>query len=209
MNSDTLAAIRQTKLLVGVCGAIAAMGTPHALIWARTRLGLTQVRVVMTPMAQRMVTKPSLEAAVDGPVATSWDDMGGGAGPHVQLAGWADAILIQPATANFLAKLAHGIADDPLSSITLAADCPIVVAPSMNPSMWSNRAVQRNVEQVRADGIEVIAPGAGLSLASGEVEGGSIEDVRRPILVALSRAVGGLVDVSAALEAEPEAEAEA
>jgi phosphopantothenoylcysteine decarboxylase/phosphopantothenate--cysteine ligase len=164
------------------------MGTPHALLWARSQLGLLHVRVVMTPMAQRLVARSSLEAAIDGEVIAGWDDVSGGAAPHVRLAMWPDVILVLPATANFLGKLAHGLADDVLSSVVLAADCPVVIAPTMNPRMWSKPAVQRNIDQLRTDGYEILAPGKGLSLDSGEEEAGSVEDVRRPMILALSRA---------------------
>ena len=184
----------QTKLLVGVSGSIAALGTPHALLWARESLGLTQVRVVLTPMALRLVARPSFQAAVDDPVIAAWDDLGGGAAPHVRLANWPDVILIMPATANILAKLAQGACDSLLTSILLATEKPIVLAPAMNPVMWLKPAVQRNVEQLRADGHEVIEPDKGLSLTSGAREGGSISDPRRPIITALTKVHGNFID---------------
>lgn len=189
MNDDLAAAARDTKLLVGVCGAVAALGTPHALLWARSRLGLTNVRVLMTSMAQRLVARASLEAASDRMVITGWDDLEPEAAPHVRLASWPDVILILPATANFIAKAAHGHAEDLLTTVVLAASCPVVLAPSMNPSMWSKPAVQRNVDQLRADGYTLIPPGKGLSLAADGAEHGSIEDVRQPILAALSQVI--------------------
>lgn len=188
MSSEALAHVRSTRLLLGVCGSVSAMGTPHAVLWARSQLGLEQVRVVMTPMAQRLVARSSLEAAIDGKVITGWDDVGEGAAPHVRLAMWPHVILVLPATANFLGKLAHGLADDVLTSVVLAADCPVVIAPTMNPRMWSKPSVQRNIDQLRADGYEVLASGKGVSLESGEEEMGSVEDVRRPMLAALARA---------------------
>ncbi|TFI52256.1 phosphopantothenoylcysteine decarboxylase [Mastigocladus laminosus UU774] len=194
MKEDPIALIRKTKLLVGVCGGVAALGTPHALLWARSALGLEKVQVLLTPMASRMVNTKSFEVTMGLSPIVEWEDLAPGAAPHIRLAHWPDTILVLPATANLLGKLAHGIADSLLTTTLLAASCPITLAPAMNPAMWRKPVVQRNVEQLRADGYEIIPPGEGKSLTSGDTQFGSIEDVRRPFIIALSRAIRELTE---------------
>src|SRR5258705_12613436 len=80
---------------------------------------------------------------------------------HIDLSRGADAIVIAPASADFLAKLAHGVADDLLSTLCLARECPLLVAPAMNVQMWLNKATQRNVAQLRADGVKSLGPDSG------------------------------------------------
>jgi phosphopantothenoylcysteine decarboxylase/phosphopantothenate--cysteine ligase len=161
------------RLVIGMTGGIAAYKVCELL--RRLQDEGATVRVAMTRAAQEFVTPTTMQALSGQPVAT---DQWGAAGaqvanamPHIDLSRDADAILIAPCTANFIAKLAHGLADDLLSTLALARrtspPCPLLVAPAMNVEMWNNPATQRNVAALRADGIEVLGPASG-SQACGE-----------------------------------------
>ncbi len=161
------------RLVIGMTGGIAAYKVCE-LVRRLQEEGAT-VRVVMTRSAQEFVTATTMQALSGQPVATDqWGAEGArvaNAMPHIELSRDADAILIAPCTANFIAKLANGLADDLLSTLALARraspPCPLLVAPAMNVEMWNNPATQRNVATIRADGIEVLGPGSG-SQACGE-----------------------------------------
>jgi phosphopantothenoylcysteine decarboxylase/phosphopantothenate--cysteine ligase len=161
------------RLVIGMTGGIAAYKVCE-LVRRLQDEGAT-VRVAMTRSAQEFVTPTTMQALSGQPVAT---DQWGAAGarvdnamPHIDLSRDADAILVAPCTANFIAKLAHGLADDLLSTLALARrlspPCPLLVAPAMNVEMWNNPATQRNVATIRGDGIEVLGPASG-SQACGE-----------------------------------------
>ncbi len=173
------------RLLVGVCGAVSAMGTPHVLYWLRSRLGVRDMRVVMTGMAKRFLTPESVRHVLECDVVTDWDDLNPGPG-HVTLAGWADVVVVMPTTANKLGKLASGIADDVLTATVTSVECPVILVPAMSAAMWNKPAVQRNVRQLADDGYTVVHPRLGVSLATGEHEVGSLGDFRRPLLTALA-----------------------
>jgi phosphopantothenoylcysteine synthetase/decarboxylase len=133
------------NVLLGVCGGIAAYKACELV--RRLREGGHEVQVVMTEAATRFVTPLTFETLSARPVATS---LWGGADPsieHIRLARWPDVIAIAPATANTIARLAHGMADDLLSTVVLAslASVPVVLAPAMNTAMWDNPLVQRNL----------------------------------------------------------------
>jgi phosphopantothenoylcysteine decarboxylase/phosphopantothenate--cysteine ligase len=114
----------------------------------------------------------TLQALSGNPVLSGlWDSGAANAMGHIELSRHADAIVVAPASADFIAKLAHGHADDLLSTLCLARDCPLLVAPAMNRQMWSNAATQRNVAQLRADGVEILGPGSG-DQACGEIGDG-------------------------------------
>jgi phosphopantothenoylcysteine decarboxylase / phosphopantothenate---cysteine ligase len=147
-------------ILLGVTGGIAAYKTP-ALVRQLTSQG-ADVQVVMTHGAAQFVTATTLQAVSGRPVRSDlWDSAAEAAMGHIELARWADCILIAPATAHTLARLAHGMADDLLTAMTLAATCPIVVAPAMNHMMWKHPATQRNVDRLRADGVRIVGPDDG------------------------------------------------
>src|SRR5471032_1419405 len=123
----------------------------------------------MTEAATRFVSPMTFQALTGKPVITDlWDASFPNHMAHTELSRGADAILIAPASADFLAKLAHGLADYLLSTACLARNCPLLVAPAMNREMWDNAATQRNVATLRADGIAVLGPAAG-DQAGGEV----------------------------------------
>lgn len=147
-------------LLLGLTGGIAAYKSAE-LVRLLVKRGV-EVQVVMTEAAQRFITPATLQALSHKRVLTDlWHDDATGAMPHIALSRQADAILIAPASADFIARLAHGLADDLLATLCLARDCPLLIAPAMNRQMWENPATQRNVEQLRADGITLLGPDSG------------------------------------------------
>jgi phosphopantothenoylcysteine decarboxylase/phosphopantothenate--cysteine ligase len=169
-----------SRVLVGVTGASAAVVLPSALMWMRSVLRIEALRVVMTAQAEAMVSVASLKMASGAPALVGWEAADREPSlrvPHVDLARWAELILVMPATANVLGKVANGIADDLLTTCVLAAACPVVLVPSMNETMWRNAAVQRNVRQLRADGHHVIEPVAGYELSSNGTGMGSMPNI--------------------------------
>lgn len=162
------------RIVLGVTGGVAAY---KACELARL-LGKAgaSVDVVMTAAGTRFVAPLTFQALTGRPVFTSlWDAPQENGMAHIDLTRDADAVIVAPATADFIAKLAHGFADDLLSSLCLARDCPLLVAPAMNRQMWESPATQRNVAQLRADGVSILGPAAG-EQACGEVgEGRMLE----------------------------------
>jgi phosphopantothenoylcysteine decarboxylase/phosphopantothenate--cysteine ligase len=140
----------------------------------------------MTEAATHFITPATMQALTGHPVLIDqWQDDKGMA--HIQSSRIADAIVIAPATADFIAKLAHGLADDLLSTICLARNCSLIVAPAMNKQMWSNAATQRNVQQLIADGVTVLGPVSGMQACGEEGMGRMLEaeELARDILVLL------------------------
>ena len=162
------------RLLVGVTGGIAAYKSAE-LIRELTKAGYS-VQVVMTRAAQQFITPLTMQALSGNAVWTDqWDDrpVNGKANamPHIELSRNADLILVAPATADFLAKVAHGIADDLLTTLCVARDrdsCRLLVAPAMNREMWDNPATQRNIATLISDGVLILGPEGG-DQACGEV----------------------------------------
>src|SRR3954465_3052402 len=155
------------RLLLGVTGGVAAykVGGRAGLLQRKN----VEVEVAMTEAATKFVGPATFQALTGRPVMTDlWDASVPNAMAHIELSREAEAILVAPASADFLAKLAHGLADDLLSTTCLARNCPLLVAPAMNREMWDNPATQRNVATLRADGITVLGPAAG-DQACGEV----------------------------------------
>ncbi len=168
-----------SRILLGVSGGIAAYKSLE-LIRLATAAGHA-VRVVQTPTGQRFVGAASFEALTGAPVLSSEfeRDPARGAFPgqeppaheplsHLALVANADLYLIAPASANTLAKLAHGLADNLLSSCALAATCPVVVAPAMNNHMYQHEATQANLQILRERGVEIVEPGVGRLASAGE-----------------------------------------
>jgi phosphopantothenoylcysteine decarboxylase len=148
------------ELLIGVTGGIAAYKTA-ALVSKLVQEG-AGVTVVLTDAAREFVGAPTFEALTGRPVPRGmFGEPEFPLGAHIELARRADVMCIAPATANFLAKAATGMADDLLSTLYLAFDGPIIVAPAMNTQMWAKAAVQRNVAQLRADGVTIVDPDEG------------------------------------------------
>jgi phosphopantothenoylcysteine decarboxylase/phosphopantothenate--cysteine ligase len=148
------------EIIVGVSGGIAAYKAA-----ALTSLLVQQgagVTAVLTRNALKFVGEATFAALTGRPVATrSFDPSSHPLGAHIELAARADCVVVAPASADFLAKAAHGSADDLLTTLLLCAECPVVLAPAMNAAMWAKPAVQRNVAQVAADGARIVPPGSG------------------------------------------------
>ena len=143
---------RKRRVLLGVTGGIAAYKVAE-LARALIRNNV-EVQVAMTEAGTKFVTPATFQALTGKPVVTDlWDASFPNAMAHIELSRGADAIVIAPASADFIAKLAHGLADDLLSTACLARNCPLLVAPAMNREMWDNPATQRNVNLLRADGV--------------------------------------------------------
>ena len=148
------------RILLGVTGGIAAYKS--AEIVRRLKERGAEVQVVMTGAARQFVTPLTFQALSGRPVRTDlWDEAAEAAMGHIELARWADHILVAPASADFLARLAHGLASDLLTTLCLATDVPITVAPAMNRLMWANAATRANMALLAARGIEVIGPAEG------------------------------------------------
>jgi phosphopantothenoylcysteine decarboxylase / phosphopantothenate---cysteine ligase len=155
------------KIVLGITGGIAAYKAAE-LVRLLIKSNI-DVQVVMTQSACEFITPVTMQALSGKPVFLNmWDQSIPNGMPHIELSRDADAILIAPATANFMAKLVHGSADDLLSTLCLARDCPLLVAPAMNKQMWENPATQRNVAKLIEDGIDILGPEAG-DQACGEV----------------------------------------
>lgn len=152
--------MQDREILVGVSGGIAAYKTA-ALVSQLVQAG-AGVTVVTTPAAEKFIGVATFAALTGRPVATScFGDPLHPLGAHITLAQRADLLCIAPATANVLAKLAHGLADDLLSTLYLSFTGPAILAPAMNCEMWEKPAVQRNVKQLIADGVEFVGPEEG------------------------------------------------
>ena len=171
------------RVLLAVCGGIAAYKACEVLR-ALQKAGC-EVRVTMTEDATRFVGPVTFEALSGAPVATSLYDYPGSAIPHISLAEWADVAVVVPATANVLAKMACGIADDCLTTTLLACACPVLVAPGMNVHMWQNPATQANVSTLRERGVRFVGPDSG-RLACGEVGEGKLASVDEVVEAALA-----------------------
>lgn len=149
------------NILLGMSGGIAAYKSAE-LVRLLTKQGAS-VRVCMTESAQQFITPLTLQALSGNPVHTRLLDPQAEAGMgHIELARWADYILIAPATANTLARLAHGLADDLLSAVCLASAARLLVAPAMNQQMWKNTATQHNLQLLQSRGITVLGPAEGV-----------------------------------------------
>ncbi len=148
------------RILLGVTGGIAAYKSAELLRELQRRGA--DVQVIMTESACRFVTPVTMQALSGKPVFTDmWDSRTPNGMPHIELSRDRDIIVVAPATAGFIAKLVHGAADDLLSTLCLARECPLMVAPAMNRQMWENPATQRNIEQLHRDGLVVFGPDSG------------------------------------------------
>ncbi|MBW8371166.1 MAG: bifunctional phosphopantothenoylcysteine decarboxylase/phosphopantothenate--cysteine ligase CoaBC [Thiobacillus sp.] len=175
------------KIILGVTGGIAAYKAAE-LCRLLVKAG-ADVRVVMTAAAQQFVTPLTFQALSGKPVLTSlWDAASGDGMEHIHLSRDADLLLIAPASADFLAKLVHGRADDLLSTLCLARTCALAVAPAMNREMWAAAPTRRNLEQLRADGVSLLGPAAG-EQACGEIGLGRMLEPAE-ILAALQGVLG-------------------
>jgi phosphopantothenoylcysteine decarboxylase / phosphopantothenate---cysteine ligase len=165
-------ALDRVRILLGVGGGIAAYKAAELV--RRLRDAGAEVRVVMTENATRFVGTLTFQALSGNPVRISlWDESAEAAMGHIELARWADEVLVAPASADLLARLAQGRADDLLSTLVLATSAPVSVAPAMNQQMWAHPATQANVESLRQRKVRVFGPAAG-SQACGDVGQGRL-----------------------------------
>jgi len=177
MKNGETGSLTGKNVLLGVTGGIGAYKAAH-LVRELQREGAS-VSVVMTESATRFIAPLTMETLSGYPVGldmfslTEERSIG-----HIDRAGWADVFVVAPATANFLGKAAGGIADDLLSTITLAVTCPVVLAPAMNSRMWAHPAVKQNLETLVLRGAHVVPPGEG-ELACGEVGPGRLAEPAR------------------------------
>ncbi|MDR3387226.1 MAG: bifunctional phosphopantothenoylcysteine decarboxylase/phosphopantothenate--cysteine ligase CoaBC [Rudaea sp.] len=165
-------ALANLRILLGVSGGIAAYKA--AELTRRLRDAGAEVRVVLTENAARFVTPLTFQALSGQPVRCGlWDESAEAAMGHIELARWAQRIVIAPASADLIARLAHGLADDLLTTLCLASTAAVALAPAMNQQMWAHAATQANLTVLRARGISVLGPGSG-SQACGEFGAGRL-----------------------------------
>ncbi|HET6433770.1 bifunctional phosphopantothenoylcysteine decarboxylase/phosphopantothenate--cysteine ligase CoaBC [Dyella sp.] len=162
--------LAQRRVLLGVSGGIAAYKSCELV--RRLRELDADVRVVMTEGATRFVTPTTFQALSGAPVRVSlWDESAEAAMGHIELARWAERIVVAPASADIIARLAHGMADDLLTTLCLASAAPLLIAPAMNQQMWAHPAVQANLATLRQRGVSVLGPADG-EQACGDVGSG-------------------------------------
>lgn len=162
------------EILLGVTGGIAAYKA--AELTSRLVQGGAHVSVIMTRSARRFIGATTFEALTNRPVHQRlFSPREHYLGEHIGLVQRAELLVIAPASANCLAKMAHGLADDLLTTAVLAFTGPVLLAPAMNCDMWAKPAVQRNVAQVRADGVHIVEPGLGW-LSCGQVGPGRMAE---------------------------------
>ncbi len=201
-----MATLTNKRILLGVTGGIAAYKS--ADLARRLRDAGAEVRVVMTRGAQDFITPLTMQAVSGHPVQTEMVGAESKTGmDHIELARWADAVLVAPASADFLARLAQGRADDLLTALCLATSTPVAVAPAMNAQMWANPATQANVLTLRRRAVRVFGPGEG-DLACGEVGAGRLlEPAELVTLTASLFATGELDGLTVLVTAGPTWEA--
>lgn len=166
--------LKGKNILLGVTGGVAAYKS--AALVRLLRAAGAEVQVVMTEAGSRFVTPVTFQALSGRPVfVDAWDARIANNMAHIELARAAHAILVAPASADFLARLAHGLADDLLSTLILARDVPLLVAPAMNRQMWENPATRRNVATLSADGVAFLGPASGTQACGESGEGRMLE----------------------------------
>jgi phosphopantothenoylcysteine decarboxylase / phosphopantothenate---cysteine ligase len=160
----------KTRVLLGVTAGIAAYKSPD-LVRRLLERG-AEVQVVMTAGAQKFVAPMTFQAVSGRPARSDlWDESAEAAMGHIELARWAQVVVIAPASADFIARLAHGRADDLLATLCLATEAPLVIAPAMNRVMWANKATQANIGLLESRGVRILGPASG-NQACGEVGAG-------------------------------------
>lgn len=166
--------LQDKRILLGITGGVAAYKAAE-LTRLLVKAGV-EVRVAMSAAAMQFVTPLTFQALSGKPVLTGlWDTDVDNGMAHIEFTRAVDAVLIAPASADFIAKLVHGLADDLLSTLCLARACPLLVAPAMNRQMWENPATQRNIHQLRVDGVALLGPSAG-EQACGETGLGRMQE---------------------------------
>jgi len=155
-----MSSVNGREIVLGVCGGVAAYKSAE-LASKLVQQG-AHVTVVMTSSAHQFIGETTFQALTNRPVSTEmFSPQEHFLGEHIGLARRAELLVIAPATANLMGCLANGIADDLLTTLATAVVCPVLLAPAMNNEMWSKPAVQRNLKQLQADGLQVVGPGSG------------------------------------------------
>ncbi len=196
--------LAQRRILLGVSGGIAAYKSCELV--RRLRELEAEVRVVMTEGATRFVGATTFQALSGQPVRVSlWDAHAEAAMGHIELARWAERILVAPASADLLARLAHGRADDLLTTLCLASAAPLYLAPAMNQQMWAHPAVQANLDLLRQRGAHVLGPAAG-EQACGDVGSGRMLEalqLRDALRDSFAQGSGALAGLKVVISAGP------
>jgi len=194
-SAPTLPALSAgTKILLGVTGSIAAYKACE-LTRRLTELGCV-VRVVLTENAERFVSATTFHALSGESVRSSlWDSHAEAAMSHIELARWADCLLIAPASANTIAKLAHGLCDDLLGTLVLATAARLVIAPAMNQQMFASHAVRENLSLLQARGALILGPASGVQ-ACGDVGPGRMLEAQEIINLLQAQAATDDIDLS-------------
>jgi phosphopantothenoylcysteine decarboxylase/phosphopantothenate--cysteine ligase len=194
------------RILLGVSGGIAAYKSAELV--RRLREAGAEVRVVMTAGATQFITPLTLQALSGQPVRTDlFDAQAEAAMGHIELARWADAVLIAPASANTLARLAQGHADNLLSTLCLATRAPLLVAPAMNHVMWEHPATQANITTLRERGVRLCGPGIGSQACGENGPGRMLEPTELIVELAQLFNVGALAGLRVLMTAGPTREA--
>ncbi|CAM5492833.1 bifunctional phosphopantothenoylcysteine decarboxylase/phosphopantothenate--cysteine ligase CoaBC [Rhodanobacter lindaniclasticus] len=194
--------LAQRRILLGVSGGIAAYKSCDLV--RRLREAGAEVRVVMTAGAEHFVGAATFQALSGQNVRTSlWDAQAEAAMGHIELARWAERILIAPASADVIARLAHGHADDLLSTLCLASAAPLSLAPAMNQQMWAHPAVQANLELLRQRGTQVLGPAAGEQACGDVGSGRMLEPHELRDALAASFGTGALAGLRVVVSAGP------
>jgi phosphopantothenoylcysteine decarboxylase/phosphopantothenate--cysteine ligase len=206
-----VAQLSDKKIILGITGGIAAYKS--AELTRRLKEQGADVRVVMTDGAKEFITPLTFQALSGNPVGDSLLDRDAEAAMgHIELARWADLVLVAPASADFLARLAHGFANDLLSTLCLATSAPIATAPAMNQQMWKNSATQENARILKQRGIHLLGPGTG-NQACGEtgpgrmLEPGELVAAVTPLLVHTAAPASKLCGKKVVITAGPTREA--
>jgi phosphopantothenoylcysteine decarboxylase len=166
--------MKNREILIGVTGGIAAYKT--ADLTSKLVQAGAQVTVVMTESATKFVGPTTFEALTGRPVYRQiFEPIEHHQGEHIGLAHRAELYVVAPATANFIARAAHGLADDLVSTLMLTVTCPVLVAPAMNTEMWNKPVTQRNLKQIESDGVRLVQPGSGW-LSCGQVGAGRMAE---------------------------------
>jgi phosphopantothenoylcysteine synthetase/decarboxylase len=178
---------KNKRIVLGVCGSIAAFKAAE-IASALTQSGAL-VDAVLTKNAQRFIAPLTFAALTRREVVAGlWDEDRAGKPMHIDLADAADAALVAPTSANLLAKMAHGFADDALTCVLLATRAPIVLAPAMNGNMWSHSTTQANVKKLREAGVRIVEPAQGMQACGYEGKGrlAELTDILNGLRVVLS-----------------------
>lgn len=184
--------LQAKRIVLAVSGGIAAYKAPDVV--RRLRDAGAEVRVVMTPAATRFITPLTLQAVSGQAVnADLFDAEAEAAMGHIELARWADAVVAAPATADFIARLVLGRADDLASAVCLATNAPLLLAPAMNQQMWQHAATVSNIDTLMARGVHMCGPGSG-SQACGETGPGRMEDSETIVAATADLFASGVLD---------------